>query len=136
MLGSVLGLDKTTAPVDLDQLFNTLDPKTRKSLQNVIQGSAAQYRGRGKQANEALKYFNPALSTTSRLVNELDRDQQSLQQWFDTSHFYRFPAANSDISTYPAWTGIMSLPGASYKPKAGDTIRNGGYQDFGNYVRD
>ena len=33
------------------------------------------------QANEALKYFNPALSTTSRLVNELDRDQQSLQDF-------------------------------------------------------
>ena len=79
--GSVLGLDKTTAAVDLDQLFNTLDPKTRKALQNVIRGSAAQYNGRGKQANEALKYFNPALSTTSRLVNELDRDQQSLQDF-------------------------------------------------------
>jgi phospholipid/cholesterol/gamma-HCH transport system substrate-binding protein len=79
--GSVLGLDKTTAPVDLDQLFNTLDPKTRAALQNVIRGSATQYRGRGKQANEALKYFNPALSTTSRLVNELDRDQQSLEDF-------------------------------------------------------
>ena len=32
--------DKTQAPVDLDQLFNTLDPKTRKGLQDVVQGSA------------------------------------------------------------------------------------------------
>src|SRR4051812_21544520 len=76
--GSSLGLEATTAAVDLDAVFNTLDPKTRKSLQNVIRGSAAQYAGKGEQANEALKYFNPALSTTSRLVNELDRDQQSL----------------------------------------------------------
>jgi phospholipid/cholesterol/gamma-HCH transport system substrate-binding protein len=79
--GATLNLDKTTTSVDLDQLFNALDPKTRKSLQDVIKGSATQYKGKGEQANEALKYFNPALSTTSRLVNELDRDQQSLQDF-------------------------------------------------------
>src|SRR3954447_17869270 len=79
--GSTLGLDKTTTSVDLDQLFNALDPKTRANLQKVIKGSAEQYAGKGEQANEALKYFNPTLSTTSRLVNELDRDQQSLQDF-------------------------------------------------------
>jgi phospholipid/cholesterol/gamma-HCH transport system substrate-binding protein len=79
--GATLGLDRTTAPVDLDALFDTLDPKTRKSLQDVIKGSSEQYKGKGKTANEALKFFNPALSTTSRLVNELDRDQQSLEDF-------------------------------------------------------
>jgi len=77
--GATLGLDRTTTSVDLDQLFDTLDPKTRESLQKVIKGSSEQYKGKGAKANEALKYFNPTLSTTSRLVNELDRDQQSLQ---------------------------------------------------------
>ena len=42
--GALLGTEKTTTIVDLDQLFNTLDPKTRKGLQNVIQGSATQLR--------------------------------------------------------------------------------------------
>jgi hypothetical protein len=65
----------------------------------------------------------------------LPHDKQSLSQWFDTSQFIRFPAKNTDISTYPAWTGIQSLPGYSYAPKAGDTISNGVYQDFANYVR-
>jgi phospholipid/cholesterol/gamma-HCH transport system substrate-binding protein len=79
--GATLGLDRTTTAVDLDQLFDTLDPAARKSLQQVIKGSSEQYDGQGAKANEALKYFNPALSTTSRLVNELDRDQQSLQDF-------------------------------------------------------
>lgn len=79
--GATLGLDKTTTSVDLDQLFDTIDPKTRKALQNVIKGSATQYEGKGQQANEALKYFNPTLSTTSRLVNELDSDQSALQDF-------------------------------------------------------
>jgi phospholipid/cholesterol/gamma-HCH transport system substrate-binding protein len=76
--GSTIGTDKTTTPVDLDQLFDALDPEARKSLQDLIQGSATQFKGKGKQANEAAEYFNPALSTTRRVVNELTRDQQAL----------------------------------------------------------
>ncbi|MCW2966500.1 MAG: hypothetical protein JWM71_272 [Solirubrobacteraceae bacterium] len=76
---SVLTSASTTSPVDLDQLFNTLNPPTRKALQQVIQGSAAQYQGRGKLNNKAAQYFNPAISTASRLVSEADRDQQAFQ---------------------------------------------------------
>jgi phospholipid/cholesterol/gamma-HCH transport system substrate-binding protein len=83
--GDTLGTDKTTAPVDLDQLFNTLDPKTRKGLQQVIQGTAAQYQGQGKNVQKAAKYFSPALSTSSRLVSELDRDTQIFQDFIVNS---------------------------------------------------
>jgi phospholipid/cholesterol/gamma-HCH transport system substrate-binding protein len=44
--GGLIRPDKTTSPVDLDQLFNTLDAPTRKGLQDIIQGSAAQYDGK------------------------------------------------------------------------------------------
>jgi phospholipid/cholesterol/gamma-HCH transport system substrate-binding protein len=83
--GATLGQDKTTAPVDLDQLFNTLDPKTRKGLQQVIQGTAAQYQGQGTKVQQAAKYFSPALSTSSRLVNELNRDSQVFQDFIVNS---------------------------------------------------
>ena len=85
--GGYIRADRTTAPVDLDQLFNTLDPATRKGLQDIIQGSAAQYDGKTKQANESLKYFNPALSTSSRLLRELVRDRVVFQKFVtDTSN--------------------------------------------------
>ena len=77
--GAVLGQDKTTPIVDLDQLFNTLDPKTRRSLQLVIKGSAQWYQGRGKTNNVAAKYFNPAISTSANLVREVNRDQQAFE---------------------------------------------------------
>jgi phospholipid/cholesterol/gamma-HCH transport system substrate-binding protein len=83
--GATLTSEATTSPVDLDELFNTLDPKTRASLQQVIQGSAAQYQGKGRQANAAAKYFNPALSTSSRLVNEVTRDSQAFQDMLVSS---------------------------------------------------
>jgi phospholipid/cholesterol/gamma-HCH transport system substrate-binding protein len=73
--GGFIRADRTTSPVDLDQLFNTLDAPTRKGLQNIIQGSAAQFGGKVRQANESLKYFNPALSTSSQLLRELVRDR-------------------------------------------------------------
>ena len=77
--GGRIDADDTTTPVDLDQLFNTLDPKTRRGLQQIIQGGAAQYGGKAKEANRAAKYFNPALSTTSRLTNELIRDDEKFE---------------------------------------------------------
>src|SRR3954470_7760671 len=75
----VIPADKTTSPVDLDQLFNALDPKTRKGLQQLVQGLATQYKGREAQANAAAHYFNPAISTTSALVHELASDQDALK---------------------------------------------------------
>jgi phospholipid/cholesterol/gamma-HCH transport system substrate-binding protein len=76
--GAVLGTDKTTAIVDLDQLFNTLDVPTRKALQGFIQGNAQWYDNRGREANAATKYLNPALSSSRRLVNEVVANQQTL----------------------------------------------------------
>jgi phospholipid/cholesterol/gamma-HCH transport system substrate-binding protein len=79
--GGELRADATTTPVDLDQLFNTFDEKTRKDLQNVVQGFSAQYDGKGKQANDAARYFNPALSSSRRLVNQLNRDSGALSRF-------------------------------------------------------
>ena len=69
--GATLAAGSTTGVVDLDQLFNTLDPKARRDLQGVIQGFATQYNGRGKEAGETAEYFNPFLSTSRQLVNQL-----------------------------------------------------------------
>src|SRR6185503_6523384 len=66
---------------DLDQLFNALDPKTRKGLQNIVQGGATQYDGVAAEANEAAKYFNPALSSASRLTRELVRDDDQFEKF-------------------------------------------------------
>jgi phospholipid/cholesterol/gamma-HCH transport system substrate-binding protein len=79
--GATLDQSATTTIVDLDQLFNTFDKRTRRALQQVIQGSATQFRDKGDEANEATKYFNPTLSTTRELVNEVNRDSRTLQRF-------------------------------------------------------
>ncbi len=75
--GATIGTDKTTTLVDLDTLFATLDPKTRQGLKDVINGSSTQYGNDGEKANEALKYFNPAVQSLTALSAEVTKDQQA-----------------------------------------------------------
>ena len=79
--GATLSGEKTTSPVDLDQLFNTLRPRTRKALQNVIQGSASLYASHTEGAQRTYKYFAPGLSTARRLFAELNSDSRALSQF-------------------------------------------------------
>jgi phospholipid/cholesterol/gamma-HCH transport system substrate-binding protein len=88
--GGVLDASATVTAVDLDQLFNTFDPPTRKALQGVLQGSAKQYAGRGDQIAAALPYLNPSLSASSTLFRELNRDSNLLA---------RFVVASSQLVT-------------------------------------
>ena len=76
---------KTTTAVDLDQLFDTLDPPTRKALADVIKGSARQYQDTGDQYGEGLMYLNPSLSASSRFFRELNRDNGLLERFVVTS---------------------------------------------------
>jgi phospholipid/cholesterol/gamma-HCH transport system substrate-binding protein len=74
--GATLSGDSTTTPVDLDQLFNALDPRAREGLRGIIRGSATAYAGKGPQANATYRYFAPALTSTDRLLRELVRDER------------------------------------------------------------
>jgi phospholipid/cholesterol/gamma-HCH transport system substrate-binding protein len=78
--GRIAG-DDTSAPVELDELFNALDPKTRRGLQQVIRGSAAWYDGRARESKRSLKYLSPALSATSRLTREVALDERTFERF-------------------------------------------------------
>jgi phospholipid/cholesterol/gamma-HCH transport system substrate-binding protein len=79
--GGVIDTDKTVTQVDLDELYNTLDPETRRSLRGFFKGSAAQWRDVADEANVGFQYLNPALSTSRRLFNELTKDTPLLQRF-------------------------------------------------------
>src|SRR3954454_8896353 len=79
--GGRIGVDRTTTAVDLDELFNTLDKPTRKSLQGFFKNQARQFHARGKQASVDFQYLNPALATSSRLFSELSRDTPVLERF-------------------------------------------------------
>ncbi len=75
--GATLPASDTREVVDLDQLFNTLNPKTRKGLQQFVQGSAEQYAGAGQDLGKATEYFAPSFAATDHFFSELVRDQST-----------------------------------------------------------
>jgi phospholipid/cholesterol/gamma-HCH transport system substrate-binding protein len=73
--GGVIPSDHTYAQVNLDQLFDTLSPKTRAGLRGFIRGEAASIDGRAPEANRTLQYFAPALASTSDVTHELAHNE-------------------------------------------------------------
>ncbi len=73
--GSTLPTSRTEGAVNLDQLFNTLNPKTRHGLQQLIEGFASQYEGASRDVNISTRFFPPALQATDHFFNELVRDE-------------------------------------------------------------
>jgi phospholipid/cholesterol/gamma-HCH transport system substrate-binding protein len=98
--GGKIDINDTTTAVDLDQVFNTIDRRTRESLQDFFRYSAVQFRGKEKQQQLVYKYLNPALSTSSRLFNELDRDEPRLERFLvDSSRLVSALAEKRDDLT-------------------------------------
>jgi phospholipid/cholesterol/gamma-HCH transport system substrate-binding protein len=75
--GGTIGQGNTYSEVNLDALFDSLNAKTRGGLANTIQGEAASLQGKGKAANKTLEYLAPGLDSTSRVTQELARDEPS-----------------------------------------------------------
>ncbi len=95
--GGVIPTDKTVTQVDLDELYNTLDARTRKALQDFFKGSAAQWHDQAAEANVGFEYLNPALSTSRRLFNELTKDTPLLQRFLvDSSRMVTALASRRD----------------------------------------
>jgi phospholipid/cholesterol/gamma-HCH transport system substrate-binding protein len=75
--GGTIGQGQTYSEVNLDELFNSLNAKTRGGLSNLIRGEAASLRNGGQAANRTLKYLAPGLASASQVTKELTRDEPS-----------------------------------------------------------
>jgi phospholipid/cholesterol/gamma-HCH transport system substrate-binding protein len=79
--GGVIDTDHTATAVELDQIFDLFDKRTRTGLQDFFKGSAEMLHGRGKELRRGVHYLNPALSTGARLFGELTRDDALLEKF-------------------------------------------------------
>jgi phospholipid/cholesterol/gamma-HCH transport system substrate-binding protein len=78
--GGIVDVDEVTNAVDLDQLFNTLDPKTRKGLQGTLQGLGGWYANQSQNLQQTFEYLAPSLGNLSRVMEELGRDQKTFER--------------------------------------------------------
>ncbi|HXD59576.1 MAG TPA: MCE family protein [Thermoleophilaceae bacterium] len=132
--GGTIPAAKTQSAVDLDSILNSLDEPSRKGLEEIIRGSAANLDGKGQQANESLKYLSPALSTTSQLTAELASDQAEFNRFVtDTSGVVTTLASRSTdlselVANANAFTRAIGDENQSLSQALGvlpDTLQNG-----------
>ncbi|WP_320669145.1 MlaD family protein [Patulibacter defluvii] len=79
--GATLDADDVTPAVDLDQLFDSFDPATRRGFQRLFRGGSRTLAGRERDANRSLRYLPTMLQSSGRLFDELARDQQTLDRF-------------------------------------------------------
>ncbi len=78
--GATLSGSAVHGTTDIDQLFNTLNPRTLKGLQEFFQGGAESYAGVTHEANVTAEYFAPALAAADHFFGELTRDQHTFTE--------------------------------------------------------
>ena len=77
--GSVLPPDQTRGIVDLDTLLNTLTPRVRVALENLLRsGAYVVAQPTAGQFNQAFQYSNPAFSQVAGLGQELAANRAAL----------------------------------------------------------
>jgi phospholipid/cholesterol/gamma-HCH transport system substrate-binding protein len=89
--GGTIGVQSTRGIVDLDVLLDALKPTVRHSLQQIFKTGAYTFSGATpRQANNAFRYLNPALSQTNALGREVVADRFALE---------RLISSTADVST-------------------------------------
>jgi len=79
--GATIDGQKTQGIVDLDQLFDTFDAKTRRGLQQFVQGQGNQFKDVAAGLQQSAHYFSPSLSTGGQLFGKLAQDQVAFQRF-------------------------------------------------------
>ncbi|MEA2124345.1 MAG: phospholipid/cholesterol/gamma-HCH transport system substrate-binding protein [Solirubrobacteraceae bacterium] len=78
--GATLTTAETRPIIDLDVLFNSLDPPTRGHLQSIIRNGAQLFAGTAQDANTAFGYLAPALAQSDQLASELALDRAAVDR--------------------------------------------------------
>ncbi|HTQ69334.1 MAG TPA: MlaD family protein [Solirubrobacteraceae bacterium] len=73
--GGTLPATVSKTVTDLDEVFNTFNPRTLKGLQGFLQGTAEQYAGAGRQLGQDTELFAPAFQANSHVFEQLIADQ-------------------------------------------------------------
>jgi phospholipid/cholesterol/gamma-HCH transport system substrate-binding protein len=79
--GATLRGEAVRGTTDIDQIFDTLNPRTLKGLQQVFQGGAESYAGVEHDVNVTAEYFAPALASANHFFGELVADQHTLSEF-------------------------------------------------------
>jgi phospholipid/cholesterol/gamma-HCH transport system substrate-binding protein len=78
--GGTIAEAQTVPEVDVDQLFNLLDAEAIADFKRVVTSLDEATRGVGRHANRGVRYLNPLLSTSRRVLAELRLSREALER--------------------------------------------------------
>ncbi|WP_205699632.1 MlaD family protein [Conexibacter sp. SYSU D00693] len=76
--GGALGRDMTQTPVELDQLFDTMDRPTRGRFKRMLRGTGESLEGRGATLGRGLEAAPAGLDAVGGVLSDLAADQQAI----------------------------------------------------------
>lgn len=78
--GSSIPLIRTSDPVELDDIFNTLDPSTLTGLSVIVNEAGLAMAGRGADFMQTLRELPPTLSSAHQVVGEIAQQNAALER--------------------------------------------------------
>jgi virulence factor Mce-like protein len=82
--GGVLPISRTNVPVQIDDVFNTFDPKTRTAIQRSLVGAGDTLAGRGSSLNDTIASLPSLLGHLQPVAHYLADPSTQLTRFFDT----------------------------------------------------
>jgi phospholipid/cholesterol/gamma-HCH transport system substrate-binding protein len=82
---ATIPVERTTSQVDLDQIFKTIDPKTRAGLQRTIGGFSQWYEGREEEGNASAQQLPKALVAFRRFAADVNAETAQFERLVTTS---------------------------------------------------
>ena len=82
--GTIIPISRTDAPVELDQVIDTLDPTTRGRLRVLINEAGVGLRGRGSDFNALLDRMPSSLREARELLGDFAADTEQLKRLAST----------------------------------------------------
>jgi virulence factor Mce-like protein len=101
--GSEIPVSQATEPVDIDQLFNMFDEKTRTANQVNLNNFGDGLAGRGLELNEAIATLRPLVTKAIPVLRNLAAPQTGLREFFkalDAVSSQVAPVANAQAAFF------------------------------------
>ena len=80
--GDRMPLSQATEGLELEDVFSTLDPETRRNSQLALEGFGDAFSGRGQSLNSTIQALNPLFASLTPVMQNLNDPDTQLDQFF------------------------------------------------------